>query len=330
MRDNRYKFIFEKQLDSKQTDIVFAPLPYVTQKGKVWVLNLQNRTLDLSVQQTSVNVKSSFQCNSRLMSNTIGELIKVCEKRTLQWPSVKSLLRMATLTVISVMGPTQVNFQCGNFGAKSVTLTKTYNVLLYHDSCFLTMRLPNSRQFELQATQYDMADPLRKIEVILVLEYNLSELSLFSDQVQVWVVSLLVLVLILIVLAVTSFAIFWHFRKTMTLRINNAIFDLEKSDQTHVAFKGSAADLQECAACASLVDPGPAIEELTNALKDLDIMETKLPMTSMPTTTPCLRRSSTTFDHNHIYASVSPTIRKPRMSPAVFTPSPSSGKPVGH
>ena len=85
----RYRFIFEKQLKGKQINIVFASLPYVKQKDRVWVLDLQNRTMDLSTQTPSMDVKSSFQCNNRLMSSTIGELVQVCEKELVEWPTEK-------------------------------------------------------------------------------------------------------------------------------------------------------------------------------------------------------------------------------------------------
>ena len=170
----RYRFIFEKQLKGKQTNIVFASLPYVKQKDRVWVLDLQNRTMDLSTQTPSMDVKSSFQCNNRLMSSTIGELVQVCEKELVEWPTVKTLFQMSSLTLMSVLGKTQVHFQCGNFGAKSITLTKKFNVLLFHSSCYVTMRLPNSRQFELQPKSFDQTDHLHKTDTIMISNKNAS------------------------------------------------------------------------------------------------------------------------------------------------------------
>ena len=239
---------------------------------------------------------------------------------------------MPSLTLMSVLGKTQVHFQCGNFGAKSITLTRQFNVLLFHSSCYVTMRLPNSRQFELQPKSLDQTDHLHKMELLLILQYDLPQLSLFSDQVQVWVTSLLVLSIGLVVIVGLSWAFFWKFRKSMTLRIDNAIYDLEKSDNTHVVFKDNVTTLQECdCGAADLVDPGPAMEEIRSALKDIEMIGPgRLPssLDLSPTTASFVRRSSAASDTNHIYATVSHTIRKPRMTTAVSGAPPA--KPAKH
>ena len=90
--------------------------------------------------------------------------------------------------------------------------------------------------------------------------------------------------------------------------------------------------LQECdCGAADLVDPGHAMEEIRSALKDIEMIGPgRLPssLDLSPTTASFVRRSSAASDTNHIYATVSHTIRKPRMTTAVSGAPPA--KPAKH
>ena len=208
---------------------------------------------------------------------------------------------------------------------------------MYHSSCFLNMRLPNSRQYKVQPEMSPVNDPLRKLEVLIVLKYNLTELSVFSDTVQIWVISLLVLSLMLCCVVAVALAIFCKFKKSLTLRVDNAVYDLERSDHTHVTFKDNV-EVPECDMCTAgeLVDPGPAIAGIKVALQDIDVEASSGPGCSgitqtlptpscppLPSTLPpspstsVFSRSQNLGNSSHIYATVRPG-RKPRLSPSVF------------
>ena len=148
-------------------------------------------------------------------------------------------MRLDSLQLWFFRGPAQLSYQCLVQPRGHLDLVKDFNLVLIHQGCHLKGRLRNGKDFNKTPEEGLGTDQFQTMQAILLLHYNLIEMSPFNDRVTIWlgVIGGAVILLTLTILGIISYVLIW--KGAWSTRIQNAVVDIEQAETTELRFQRS-------------------------------------------------------------------------------------------
>ena len=236
---SRIKFIFETIMPAAVTHVSLSSLPHRKEGAVFYNLAVSNSSFDLYSTENLPDSFSSYDCQNRLFGDQTAPLREICTEKRYAEQEVEIIMEMNSLKLMLFRGPAQLNYQCKVHPRGHFDLVMTFNLLIVHKSCHLKGRLRNGKDYNKNPEIDSGEDRFEKVQAVLLLNYNLSEMSPFSQKVTIWLAVIgtgLILVTMCIVLIIL-YVVIW--KGKWSRRIQNAVMDIEPSENTEVYFRRS-------------------------------------------------------------------------------------------
>ena len=237
---SQVKFIFEQVLPSAVTHVSLFSFPYRMEGDAYYHLALSNSSFDLHHSHPKTASLSNYDCQTRLVSNQPALLKEVCSEQRFPAQEVALVMRMGTLELYLFRGPAQVSYQCHFQPRKHLDLINQFNLVLTHQACHIKGRLSNGKDYDKRPAQdFSDTDRFSKVETILLLHYDLIEMTTFSEKVTIWlgIIGAAVILVALTIIGMITYVIIW--KGNWSNRIQNAVMDIEQADATEVRYRRS-------------------------------------------------------------------------------------------
>ena len=231
--------------NSKVTNYRFWPLPSEKNKNIYQSFDVQNLTISLA-SKLDLSSKSNqvLSCQQRFLTSVPLEIGGFCPLKEITVSQASVGLQWLNSSVILIRGPSTVHFTCQQGTNQVIHLEKHFSLFLVHDGCTLHVVFKNGLSFNKQMTS---RHPTHNFGLLHLLEYDLVEVTSFSAQTHLWLISLTTIVGGVVVAFGSLVLYLCYFKSRIGIRIWNHLTGTESYQQgnsvTFTARKSQSPDV---------------------------------------------------------------------------------------
>ena len=215
--------------NSKVTNYRFWPLPSSKNKNIYQSFDVQNLTISLA-SKLDLSSKSNqvLSCQQRFLTSVPLEIGGFCPLKETTVSQASLGLKWINSSVILIRGPSTLHFTCQQGTNQVIHLKRHFNLFLIHDVCTLHVVFKNGLSFNKQMISQK---PINNFGLLHLLAYDLTEVTSFSAQTHLWLVSLTTIVAVVIIAFVSLILYLCYFKSKIGIRIWNHLVGTDSYQQ---------------------------------------------------------------------------------------------------